>query len=400
MPKLSVIVPIYNGEKYLGHCLNSVLRQSLTDIEVICVNDGSDDSSLDILNSYASKDERIVIISKDNGGLVSARKVGMSIATCEYVTFIDCDDWIDETMYESMVGIMDAAMVDCVIAEFYEEVAGSSFVRKSVFRSGYYDKKLLLRDVYPSMIFHQDLADWGGMASYCNKIFKRSILDPILSTANDKVDLNEDQIVVFPYLLASNSVYFMNEPFYHYRQHLASMSRSERSVEVERDKYKQLFESLDKKLCEYIDVFDAREQWRKRILWMMMQRADILYDGMEQLDFLFPYPNVKRGANIILYGAGRYGERLYKFLVNNNFCSVVAWLDRNYEAIRCWGLPVKSPDIIDDLTYDAIVIAVTFPHVSKAIFDELKKLCSEDKIHRIDSQTIFSVESMHSFRLK
>ena len=94
MKKISVIVPVYNMEKYLVRCLESIVNQTYPDLEIICVNDGSTDSSAKILETYASKDKRIKLITKENGGLSSARNAGINAATGEFITFVDSDDWI------------------------------------------------------------------------------------------------------------------------------------------------------------------------------------------------------------------------------------------------------------------------------------------------------------------
>lgn len=102
MAKVSVLVPVYNVEKYLGQCLDSIVGQTLKDIEIICVNDGSTDSSLEVLEKYAKKDRRIRIINKENGGLPSARNAGLDAATGEYVSFIDSDDYIQSDMMSKL----------------------------------------------------------------------------------------------------------------------------------------------------------------------------------------------------------------------------------------------------------------------------------------------------------
>ena len=107
MPKISVIIPIYNVEKYLSQCLDSVINQTFKDIEIICINDGSTDNSLQILQQYAHKDKRIKIIDQQNQGLSIARNNGISQACCEYISFIDSDDYIHpkflETLYEAII---------------------------------------------------------------------------------------------------------------------------------------------------------------------------------------------------------------------------------------------------------------------------------------------------------
>ena len=98
MSKISIIIPMYNAEKYIARCLESVINQSFNDIEIIIVNDGSTDKSLEICRKYAEVDERIVILNKENNGVSVARNQGMNVATGEYIMFVDSDDWIDESM--------------------------------------------------------------------------------------------------------------------------------------------------------------------------------------------------------------------------------------------------------------------------------------------------------------
>ena len=104
MPKISVIMPVYNGEKYLNQCLDSVIGQSLQDIEIICVNDGSTDSSPDILRSYAAKDPRVKVFDQPNLNAGAARNLGMKYATGEYYSFLDADDFFDPQMLELAYG--------------------------------------------------------------------------------------------------------------------------------------------------------------------------------------------------------------------------------------------------------------------------------------------------------
>ena len=117
-PKISVILPVYNVEKYLGECLDSIINQTLKDIEVICVNDGSTDNSLSILKEYASKDTRIKIIDKENEGQGYARKVGLENAIGKYILFCDSDDYYaDLTAFEELYNYIEKVNVDVVLFE-------------------------------------------------------------------------------------------------------------------------------------------------------------------------------------------------------------------------------------------------------------------------------------------
>lgn len=115
MTKISVIVPVYNTEKYLSQCLESLINQTLKDIEIICVNDASKDSSLDVIKEYSKKDSRIKFINfENNKGVSAARNAGLDIATGEFVFFIDSDDWISENYLEDIRNVMDEADSDLV----------------------------------------------------------------------------------------------------------------------------------------------------------------------------------------------------------------------------------------------------------------------------------------------
>ena len=102
MAKISVVVPVYNVEAYLERCLDSLINQTLSDIEIICVNDGSTDSSPEKLEEFAKKDSRIKIINQENGGLSAARNTGIEAATGEYIGFVDSDDYVDLDFYEKL----------------------------------------------------------------------------------------------------------------------------------------------------------------------------------------------------------------------------------------------------------------------------------------------------------
>ncbi len=121
MPKLSIIVPIFQKEKFLSKCLDSICAQSLSDFEIICVNDGSTDGSSEILGKHAASDARIVIHSKPNGGVSSARNAGVSLASGQYITFVDPDDHlIDPFAYENMIKIAEAEGSDIVFSFFHD----------------------------------------------------------------------------------------------------------------------------------------------------------------------------------------------------------------------------------------------------------------------------------------
>lgn len=113
-PKISIIVPVYNVEKYLRRCLDSIVTQTFTDWECICVDDGSPDNSGEILDEYAVKDKLFVIIHKENGGVSSARNAGFDTARGEWISFVDSDDWIERDCFEYVAGKIDKCDISLV----------------------------------------------------------------------------------------------------------------------------------------------------------------------------------------------------------------------------------------------------------------------------------------------
>lgn len=131
MPKVSIIIPVYNVEKYLRECLDSVINQTIKDIEIICVNDGSTDNSLNILEEYALRDKRIKIINKKNGGLASARNEGLKYISGTLCHFLDSDDYIEPNLYENAINIFQNFNIDylCFSSEVFTN--GENIIQNS-----------------------------------------------------------------------------------------------------------------------------------------------------------------------------------------------------------------------------------------------------------------------------
>ena len=131
MAKISIDVPVYNVEKYLKKCIESIINQSLQDIEIICVNDGSTDSSLEILNDFASKDKRVVVINKTNSGYGHTMNMGLNTATGEYIGIIESDDFADLSMFEELYKLAKENDADIVKGDWYNYWSKNDFARKN-----------------------------------------------------------------------------------------------------------------------------------------------------------------------------------------------------------------------------------------------------------------------------
>ncbi|MCM1087820.1 MAG: glycosyltransferase [Muribaculaceae bacterium] len=398
---ISVIVPVYNAAQYLEQCVRSICTQTYKDIEIILVDDGSDDGSLEMCEIFQKQDARIKVIHKENGGPVSARKVGISHASGEYIAFVDADDWIEADMYERMYQKIVEQNVDIVLCGYYEDTGNTSKKMLHRVSEGRYDKKALLQEIYPKMIVNHDFFEWGIFPSECDKLFKRECIYPFQMDVDERIVMGDDAACVYPCFLHAASIYVMHQYFYHYRQSLGSVVKRVKNPEIERMQFQALYRTVMNKFAADKDIYDLQPQWKKYVLFLMIPRADSLYEGIGQLNFLFPFPNVSKGARIILYGAGTYGQRLFSFLKRTGFCHVAVWVDRNYAEFQKMGLPVENPALLSEYADDAVdvVVAITFAKPRFSLYRELQDKYPGKRIHLIEEELIFSEETVKAMGL-
>ena len=233
MPKLSVIVPVYNTEKYLRECIDSILSQTFTDFELILVDDGSTDSSGAICDEYAGKDLRIHVIHQQNSGVTHARKNGAVLSKGDYVTYVDSDDWIDPDGYRNMMCHIEKKHVDIGIFAMVIEKKQPKVISNRV-EPGFYSKEMLLTAVYPHMLFDYSANCSGIIASLCNKIVRKDILLNAISAIPDSLDYGEDAISGYLCVLNASAAYICNQTFYHYRDNPSSISHAVSSIMKQR----------------------------------------------------------------------------------------------------------------------------------------------------------------------
>lgn len=220
MPKLSVIVPVYNTEKYIRECIDSILAQTFTDFELILVDDGSTDSSGAICDEYAIKDERIQVIHQENGGITVARKSGVRVAQGEYVTFVDSDDWIDKDMYHIM---LKQETADIVICNMIRHRSNGMFEIKCNVSYGVYDKQKLMERFYPVMLFDFDRCQPAVHPSLCNKLIRCEIIRNVINNVADGITYGEDALCSYACMLDADRIAVIDRGLYYYRENLESV---------------------------------------------------------------------------------------------------------------------------------------------------------------------------------
>jgi glycosyltransferase involved in cell wall biosynthesis len=380
--------------------VDSLRHQTFSDIEIILVDDGSTDDCPQICDAYEKQDSRIHVIHKENGGLVSARKAGLEAASGELIGYVDGDDWIEPDMYERLYRTLTEQDVDIVMCGRYEDTGDAHKAVCHGLPEGRYDKAAMQNDVYPRMIVNGAFFEWGMFPAVWDKLFRRECLEPFQMAVDERLTIGEDLACVFPCLLHAESIYIMRDCLYHYRQTLSSMVHTKEDKEIERMRYQVLYHSVLESFEKYKDIYDLREQWRDYMLFLMMPRADTLYEGVEKLDFLFPFPEVKRGMDIVLYGMGIFGQRLYGFIRDSGFCNIVLTADRNYKDLQKQGLDVASPEEIGAHRFDAIVVANSFAGVRKAICRDLSEKYPNAKLCTLDEKLLRSEQTLERFGLQ
>lgn len=210
-PKISVIVSVYNTEKYIEKCLDSLFNQTYSNIEIVVINDCSTDGSLKILKKYAKKHDNMILIeNKENRGLSYSRNVGLEKATGEYIGYIDSDDYVDPTYYEQMMKAIKKEKSEIAIADMkivYEDGSFPDYVSKGC--NGEVNTLNIIKN--------------GLAASACNKLFKREIIEKYKFSEGK---LNEDLAVILPSIVAAKKISYVENNNYYYVQHTGSIQNS------------------------------------------------------------------------------------------------------------------------------------------------------------------------------
>lgn len=221
---LTVVVPIYNVDKYLTKCIQSLLDQTITVEEIILVDDGSTDSSGMIADSFAENYERIRVIHQKNGGLSAARNTGIDNTKTEYITFVDSDDYVDSNMYEVLLKNMDSKNADISIGGVWREDTEGN--KSSVYTPGIiktWNKKEALIQLNSYSYFNM---------SFCDKVFKRELFEiDAYGTRGVRFPVgktSEDYYTMHQVVARANKIVYVSDPFYHYVQRMGSISRNTR----------------------------------------------------------------------------------------------------------------------------------------------------------------------------
>lgn len=393
MKKLSILVPVYGEDEYLDECIESIVNQTYKNLEIILVDDGSPDKCPEICDKWAKIDNRIVVIHKPNGGLVSGRKAGMSRATGEYIGYVDGDDWIEPDYFMKQISELESNDADIVMSGFVKDLFGKTIECTNSLECGCYQKDEIEAKIIPGMMCMED-TNLGSVYTYVwNKVFKKEIVEDCQMMVDNRVVIGEDSTVVYPAILKANCLCITNDTGYHYRQRMNSLLRNAvykaESIEKLRIFYAGLYSTFEKSKYSESLLVQLKNFYISHLLMM----SDSLVHFYPELKDNFPYADIKSGSKVAVYSAGAYGIHAYNQLNNSDEFEVVAWADPDYEQYIGRDARVIAPDMLKNTDFDYCVIASTNRLFVAESEKQLKNLgISEGKICTVFENMGFAEE--------
>ena len=385
-PLITIIVPVYNAEKYLNKCINSICEQTYNNLEIILINDGSIDNSLEICNKHKRKDNRIKVFSQENRGLIETRKLGLACSNGDLIGFVDSDDWIEPNMYMNLIESFKKTNADLISSGIIHDYENSNLNNGNLVYDNYLEGLYtnLDEDIYPTMLYDDKIHRFGLNCNLVTKLFKKEILTKVYKNINSKVFYGEDCLTIYTYCLLAKSIYIQKKAFYHYNIRMGSMCLK-KDEKLPYNSY-LLYSELKKKFYEYKDPYCLMRQLKKYILKIEAHTLNMLFDiNVNSLGIWnFKLDKDIKDSRIVIYGAGACGQAFYQFLCSKNMeKQIIAWIDKNPEnkSNQCLH-QIYSSDILLSIHYDYIIIAILNKELEILVRSELI-----DKYH-IDNEKI------------
>lgn len=225
-PSLSIIVPVFNVERYLHECVNAILAQRFTEFEVILIDDGSPDGCPEICDAYAKQDPRVQVIHQANEGPQSACIRGLRMSRGKYIGFVDSDDWIDPGMYADMMAEIELSHADIVQCGLRCVGSTSSSDLGTPKETRVFDKDAVRRDLAPRLLTFYQYEDPLVRPARGNKVFRRDLLVRNTGYCDTGIRFGEDMNIVLPALLDASTVICLPRCYYNYRANESSITRS------------------------------------------------------------------------------------------------------------------------------------------------------------------------------
>lgn len=374
---ISIIAPVYNTAIYLHTCIESILNQTYSNIEVILVDDGSDDESLEICKEYSKQDSRVRVIANEHQGLVTARKSGVKSAKGEYCIFVDSDDWISTDLIQEIVPLVEEGTTDIVNYNLQSVDGEKTMDWSYTIPEGIY-KGTQMENIYSRMMYDFEYRCPGIIQSLCTKMIKRSLLWTSMEAVDKNITLGEDAAVVYKAMLLSEKVAITDKCLYFYRVRQNSMCRAKDQTVFTKISYFQNYMSGVFK--EYNKKYNLEQQLKYYLVPFIRKGLEDIY-GVKLLNlYQLPFRLQEQGKRVVLYGAGNVGRSYYKQLQWADGVRIAAWVDKGLKGQKIYDQIIEAPEILESLEYDHIIIAVKNQDIAEKIKGQLLSYTSEEKI--------------------
>lgn len=317
IPKISVIVPVYNVEKYLPRCIDSILAQTFTNFELLLIDDGSKDRSSEICNEYANKDSRIRFFHKDNGGVSSARNLGLENAEGEWICFVDSDDKVSSDYLKHMTNAINKEVM-FIISNYHKE-------KNSICAVKLYNVILHNKDIVRFFITNKVFA----LSAPYSKLYKSEVIRKYSLKFPVGIQMGEDAIFIMKYLNKVSCVTVIDKCDYFVSETEGSLSSKYYSFEKEWECYKIWKSEMITFLTRFGHIYDnpIKVAWENRIGETFNRCLQCLYRQKTPITFLkklkylksIPSPDIKEFS--MYYNPTIFRRRILKFLIANHlFC--------------------------------------------------------------------------------
>ncbi len=366
---LSVIVPIYNACSTLNRCIDSIVNQSFSDLEIVLINDGSDDESGSLCKEYVKKDRRVVYVEQENMGVDEARKKGVTLACGDYITFVDADDYLELNTYEKLIKGMSSEQVDIIAFDVVEETDSSTKPLCNMVPEGVYYEMELREKIYPKMLSIPPFFSFGILPSVYSKLFRQAFLCKIDVQTDGSIAFGEDAAFVFQTLAFAKSLQVQKCKGYHY-------TRSDGNSLTWKPQGDELICRLQESMKEGFqraDILDVMQhQLKEYIIFIRLLKAP---QTVKKVSEFFE----RKNGRIALYGAGGFGQAIFHEYQNR----VSLWIDRDYEKYGFLNSKVSTVEDLNNRTdeYNEIYIAIINETLCKQIKEDLLRKGINKEIH-------------------
>lgn len=439
---VSVIIPVFNSEKFLRKCLDSLCNQTYRNIEIICIDDGSSDQSLSILYEYAHTDERFQVLQCEHTGkgAAAARNKGLDIAKGKYLLILDSDDFFDQELVALTLEKAERENADIVLYDIYyysngnstpavrvlnryclpdKQVFSGADVPEYIFQltigsawSGLYRRDFIEKyHLRFQSVYHADdlmfslsalaLADRITTINKCLLYYRKDNVSSQTKTKNCSPDSAFQALFALKQVLLEHHLYdifeqsFINRAVSYLRWYLDTLKDYEAFVSLYNKYQSTYFNQLDL-TGRLPEEFYAKNwyYWYQAVQNMDVQKYlfilqnGFLYPETKNSGYVyrspqrFPYEKIKQGEKIVLYGAGGIGKSFYIQMLVKEYCDIILWVDKRFSEL---GKMISDPENIQKVDYDKILIAVENQIILNDIYQNLiKKGIDESRIVTID----------------